>query len=38
MFLSKTLHTELLKAAEQNGVNKMLTWACAWIGGAMTFR
>ena len=36
MFLSKTLHTELLKAAEQNGVNKMLTWGGvgAGVGGA----
>ena len=36
MFLSKTLHTELLKAAEQNGVNKMLTWGGvgAGAGGA----
>lgn len=35
MFLSKTLHTELLKAAEQNGVNKMLTWGGvgAGVGG-----
>ena len=36
MFLSKTLHNELLKAAEQNGVNKMLTWGGvgAGVGGA----
>ena len=36
MFLSKTLHTGLLKAAEQNGVNKMLTWGGvgAGVGGA----
>ena len=36
MFLSKSLHTELLKAAEQNGVNKMLTWGGvgAGVGGA----